>query len=157
MRYVSPLRTQQAATWGVAKLFHHRHKALHIHIVFPTPPLSKQPACLVQLSTRQTCLVVPSFIDSTVAARVLWPGSNSQFGVPPAEDTISTQPSEGTSCKHTLSAQGRPAHPVGPTMEYEPAEYQKLQIRQYAPRSIRETAEGKFWRRFEAPIVAKQV
>jgi hypothetical protein len=42
-------------------------------------------------------------------------------------------------------------------MEYEPAEYQKLQIRQYAPRSIRETAEGKYWRRFKAPIVAKQV
>ncbi|GLC39732.1 hypothetical protein PLESTM_000933800 [Pleodorina starrii] len=41
-------------------------------------------------------------------------------------------------------------------MEYEPAEYQKLQIRQYAPRSIRETAEGKYWRRFKAPIVAKQ-
>ncbi|GFR40760.1 hypothetical protein Agub_g1372, partial [Astrephomene gubernaculifera] len=41
-------------------------------------------------------------------------------------------------------------------MEYEPAEYQKLQIRQYAPRSIRETAEGKYWRRFKAPIIAKQ-
>ncbi|EFJ42814.1 hypothetical protein VOLCADRAFT_66565 [Volvox carteri f. nagariensis] len=41
-------------------------------------------------------------------------------------------------------------------MEYEPAEYQKLQIRTYAPRSIRETAEGKYWRRFKSPIIAKQ-
>ncbi len=42
-------------------------------------------------------------------------------------------------------------------MEYEPAEYQKLQIRQYAPRSLRETAEGKYWRQFKAPTIAKQV
>ncbi len=42
-------------------------------------------------------------------------------------------------------------------MEYEPAEYQKLQVRQYAPRELRETAEGKYWRQFKAPIVAKQV
>ncbi|KAG2498088.1 hypothetical protein HYH03_003846 [Edaphochlamys debaryana] len=41
-------------------------------------------------------------------------------------------------------------------MEYEPAEYQKLQLRSYAPRSIRETAEGKYWRRFKAPVIAKQ-
>ncbi len=41
--------------------------------------------------------------------------------------------------------------------EYEPAEFQKLEVRQYAPRSIRETAEGKYWRRFKAPIIAKQV
>lgn len=41
-------------------------------------------------------------------------------------------------------------------MEYEPAEYQKLQIRQYAPRSLRETAEGKYWRQFKAPTIAKQ-
>ncbi|KAG2433548.1 hypothetical protein HYH02_012665 [Chlamydomonas schloesseri] len=41
-------------------------------------------------------------------------------------------------------------------MEYEPAEYQKLQVRQYAPRELRETAEGKYWRQFKAPIVAKQ-
>ncbi|KXZ44237.1 hypothetical protein GPECTOR_70g467 [Gonium pectorale] len=41
-------------------------------------------------------------------------------------------------------------------MEFEAGEYQKLQVRQYAPRSIRETAEGKYWRRFKAPIVSKQ-
>lgn len=45
----------------------------------------------------------------------------------------------------------------GVAMEYEPGEYTKLAIRQYAPRSLRETAEGKYWRRFRAPIVAKQV
>lgn len=42
-------------------------------------------------------------------------------------------------------------------MEYEPAEYRKLEVRTYAPRSLRETAEGKYWRRFQAPTVAKQV
>lgn len=42
-------------------------------------------------------------------------------------------------------------------MEYEAAEYQKLEIRQYPPRSIRETAEGKYWKRFKTPVVAKQV
>ncbi|GIL86712.1 hypothetical protein Vretimale_19807 [Volvox reticuliferus] len=41
-------------------------------------------------------------------------------------------------------------------MEYEPNDYQKLQIRRYAPRSIRETAEGKYWRHFKTPIVSKQ-
>lgn len=42
-------------------------------------------------------------------------------------------------------------------MEYEPAEYQKLEIRQFPARSLRETAEGKYWRRFKAPVLAKQV
>ena len=41
--------------------------------------------------------------------------------------------------------------------EFEPAEYQKLAVRTYAPRSLRETAEGKYWRRFKAPVTAKQV
>lgn len=34
--------------------------------------------------------------------------------------------------------------------------YQKLQPKQYPPRSLRETPEGKFWKRFKAPVVAKQ-
>jgi hypothetical protein len=42
-------------------------------------------------------------------------------------------------------------------MEYEAAEYQKVQIRSYAPRSIRETSEGKYWKRFKTPVVAKEV
>jgi hypothetical protein len=42
-------------------------------------------------------------------------------------------------------------------MEYEPLEYQRLQIRQYPARSLRETAEGKFWRRFSAPRKVTQV
>lgn len=41
--------------------------------------------------------------------------------------------------------------------EYQPAEYQKLEVRQYPTRTLRETAEGKFWRRFKAPTVSKQV
>jgi len=40
--------------------------------------------------------------------------------------------------------------------EYQPAEYQKLDVKQYPTRALRETAEGKFWRRFKAPIVSKQ-
>ncbi|KAG1655036.1 hypothetical protein FOA52_008787 [Chlamydomonas sp. UWO 241] len=42
-------------------------------------------------------------------------------------------------------------------MEYEPAEYTRLEIRQYAPRTLRETAEGRYWRRFKAPVLAKQI
>lgn len=42
-------------------------------------------------------------------------------------------------------------------MEYDTAEYKKLQIRSYAPRALRETSEGKFWKRFKSPVVAKQV
>ncbi|KAF5834055.1 WD40-repeat-containing domain protein [Dunaliella salina] len=38
----------------------------------------------------------------------------------------------------------------------EPAEYQKLDVKTYPARSIRETAEGRFWRRFKQPQVAKQ-
>ena len=36
-------------------------------------------------------------------------------------------------------------------------EYRRLDIKQYAPRSIRETAENKFWKKFKAPVIAKQV
>jgi hypothetical protein len=39
----------------------------------------------------------------------------------------------------------------------QPGEYKKLEIKQYAPRSIRETAENKFWKKFKAPVIAKQV
>ncbi len=42
-------------------------------------------------------------------------------------------------------------------MDYEAGDYQKLAIKQFAPRSIRETAEGKYWKQFKAPVVAKQV
>ncbi|GAX79819.1 hypothetical protein CEUSTIGMA_g7259.t1 [Chlamydomonas eustigma] len=41
-------------------------------------------------------------------------------------------------------------------MEYEPAEYQRLEIKQFAPRALRETVEGRYWRRFKVPVVAKQ-
>ncbi len=41
-------------------------------------------------------------------------------------------------------------------MEFEPAEYQRLEIRQFPPRSLRETVEGRYWRRFKAPVIAKQ-
>jgi U3 small nucleolar RNA-associated protein 15 len=41
--------------------------------------------------------------------------------------------------------------------EYQAGEYQRLDIKQYPSRSLRETAEGKYWRRFKAPIVAQQV
>jgi U3 small nucleolar RNA-associated protein 15 len=42
-------------------------------------------------------------------------------------------------------------------MEYEAGDYQKLQIKQYPARTTRETAEGKYWKQFKAPVVAKQV
>ncbi len=42
-------------------------------------------------------------------------------------------------------------------MDYEAVDYRKLVIKQYAPRQLRETAEGKFWRQFKAPTVASQV
>lgn len=41
-------------------------------------------------------------------------------------------------------------------MEYEPGSYLKLQVKQFPARSIRETAEGKYWQRFKAPVLAKQ-
>jgi hypothetical protein len=36
-------------------------------------------------------------------------------------------------------------------------EYQKLAIKRYPARAIRETAEGKYWGRFATPKVSKQV
>ena len=42
-------------------------------------------------------------------------------------------------------------------MDYEAGEYQKLVVRQYPPRALRETAEGRYWRQFKAPVVAQQV
>ena len=39
----------------------------------------------------------------------------------------------------------------------EAGEYVKLQIKRYAPRELRETAEGKYWRQFRAPLIAQQV
>lgn len=42
-------------------------------------------------------------------------------------------------------------------MEYEAGEYRKLAVKQFPARSIRETAEGKYWKQFKAPVFAKQV
>jgi U3 small nucleolar RNA-associated protein 15 len=41
-------------------------------------------------------------------------------------------------------------------MEFEAGEYRKLAIRQYPARELRETAEGKYWKQFRAPLTAKQ-
>lgn len=41
--------------------------------------------------------------------------------------------------------------------EYDVGEYQRLEIRQYPARTLRETAEGKYWRRFKSPSIVKQV
>lgn len=43
------------------------------------------------------------------------------------------------------------------TAEEGPAEYKKLVIKQFAARSVGETAEGRYWRQFSAPALAKQV
>ena len=42
-------------------------------------------------------------------------------------------------------------------MDYEPAEYRKLVLKQFPPRALRETAEGKYWKRFASPVNAQQV
>jgi hypothetical protein len=42
-------------------------------------------------------------------------------------------------------------------MEYEAGSYLKLQVKEFPARSIRETAEGKYWKQFKAPVFAKQV
>jgi hypothetical protein len=42
-------------------------------------------------------------------------------------------------------------------MDYDAGAYRKLVVKQYPARSLRETAEGKYWKRFAAPSVAKQV
>ena len=39
----------------------------------------------------------------------------------------------------------------------QPGEYQKLVIKQFPPRTLRETAEGAYWKRFKAPVLAQQV
>lgn len=39
----------------------------------------------------------------------------------------------------------------------EPAEYQKLAIKRYPARALRETAEGKYWKQFKSPALAKQI
>ncbi|KAL3158240.1 hypothetical protein ABBQ38_010492 [Trebouxia sp. C0009 RCD-2024] len=41
-------------------------------------------------------------------------------------------------------------------MENEPAEYRKLALKQFPPRALRETAEGKYWKRFAKPVNAQQ-
>ncbi len=35
-------------------------------------------------------------------------------------------------------------------------EYQKLRVPTYAPRALKETAEGRYWRGFRAPTVLQQ-
>ena len=42
-------------------------------------------------------------------------------------------------------------------MEYDPADYRKLVVKQYPPRALRETPEGRYWRRFKTPVLARQV
>ena len=42
-------------------------------------------------------------------------------------------------------------------MDYEAGSYRRLVVKQYPARTLRETAEGKYWKRFAAPTVAKQV
>lgn len=42
-------------------------------------------------------------------------------------------------------------------MEHDPGGYLKLQVKQFPARSLRETAEGKYWKQFRAPVFAKQV
>lgn len=42
-------------------------------------------------------------------------------------------------------------------MEHEPGGYLKLQAKQFPARTLRETAEGKYWKQFKAPVFAKQV
>ena len=39
----------------------------------------------------------------------------------------------------------------------QPGEYRKLAVKQFPPRSLRETAEGAYWKRFRAPVLAQQV
>ena len=41
--------------------------------------------------------------------------------------------------------------------EYNAGEYTPLEIRRFPARTLRETAEGKYWKRFQAPVLAKQV
>jgi len=42
-------------------------------------------------------------------------------------------------------------------MEYDAGTYRRLAVKEYPARTLRETAEGKYWKRFAAPLVAKQV
>ena len=42
-------------------------------------------------------------------------------------------------------------------MDYEPAEYRKLALKQFPPRALRETAEGRYWKQFANPVNAQQV
>ena len=42
-------------------------------------------------------------------------------------------------------------------MDYEPADFRKLVVKQYPPRALRETPEGRYWRRFKTPVLAQQV
>lgn len=39
----------------------------------------------------------------------------------------------------------------------EAGDFQKLAVKQYPPKSIRETAEGKFWKSFGSPVLAQHV
>lgn len=39
----------------------------------------------------------------------------------------------------------------------EPGEYRKLRVPTYAPRTLRETPESRYWRRFRTPKLVQQV
>jgi U3 small nucleolar RNA-associated protein 15 len=42
-------------------------------------------------------------------------------------------------------------------MELQTGEYQKLQVRQYPQRALRETAEGRYWKQFRGTTALQQV
>ena len=41
-------------------------------------------------------------------------------------------------------------------MAAEPGEYTRLHVPAYPPRALRETAEGRYWRRFHKPRLLQQ-
>ena len=42
-------------------------------------------------------------------------------------------------------------------MQLQTGEYQKLQVRQYPQRTLRETAEGRYWKQFRGTTALQQV
>lgn len=42
-------------------------------------------------------------------------------------------------------------------MQLQTGEYQKLQVRQYPQRTLRETAEGRYWKQFRGTTAIQQV
>ena len=46
--------------------------------------------------------------------------------------------------------------PPADPMAAEPGEYTRLHVPAYPPRALRETAEGRYWRRFHKPRLLQQ-